>query len=240
MRLKKLVFFSVFFIANNAMSLNITTPLIHTYGDKLLSSDLKMQKDAPTYSPDPDRLIPSDSPRPTNEHENSLKLNSLEYGSQQIGPLGGELIVQDIGSIFFPSNVLPSKTIISLKVSESKNIQSVFQETADIFRVSTRSKAEYRIGSGSIRPYKNTTSVTLFVPPEILKNQNPNFSITVFSGIEQGGENEIPFTVFEIIDSTFDKESEQISFLLPAYSFAKNELTNGEYQAILIIGITPG
>jgi hypothetical protein len=77
----------------------------------------------------------------------------------------------------------------------------------------------------------------LKVPDDMLKNLALGEKIDIFAGIEQGGENQPPFTVFELIESVYNASTKTLQFQLPGAAFAKNELTQGEYQALIVLGV---
>lgn len=157
-----------------------------------------------------------------------------------IGSNGGVVDLAGVANVWFPSGAFDVNTPVSVKTTSRLDIANVFNESAGLFRVSARSSYEVRISTGSSWPRSDTTRVELQVPADVLNAMQLGYGIEVFAGIEQGGGQSLPFTVFDMLASRYDSASSTLTFELPAFAFAQTDLTEGEFQALLIIALTPG
>jgi hypothetical protein len=153
-----------------------------------------------------------------------------------VGKTGGVVESPSIGSVWFPDDSFDRDTSVSLKATQEKLVNEWFDDTTVAYRIANRGPQEIRIGLGESIPRSETINVDLKVPTELYAQLKEDEKIEVFASFEQGGEDESPFTIFEIVDSIYTESTKTLQFQLPAATFAKNELTQGEYQAIIIIG----
>lgn len=163
-----------------------------------------------------------------------------EIASALIDETGGGLQAPGVADIWFPNEAFSEETEVSLSVTSSQEVSEVFTEMADIFRVSERSPTELRINTGSNRPMLNSTQVELQVPSSLISAMSVDDGIEVLAGFEQGGMVVEGFTIFEILESNFDATTSTVSFELPATAFISNDLTGNEFEAILVLAVTPG
>lgn len=164
---------------------------------------------------------------------------SKELASAEIGAEGGAIDGGILG-VFVPENVLTDSTTVGLSTTSTPEIAEIFDESAQLFRSSVRSSNEFRISTGNIQPTDDTIQVDVSVPNELLAGMQPGDGIEVFLGYEQGGLASEPFVIFDIVESSLDQSTSTLRFNLPGSSFINSELTDGEYQAIIILAATPG
>lgn len=158
------------------------------------------------------------------------------FVSATIDSSGGSVQLDDVVAVYFPKDSFTSATTVSIEPTASPNISQLFEDTASIFGPITIFTNNIRIGTGLQRPHSNSIKVRIQVPDVIKKAAASGARLEIFAGIEQGSENEMPYTSFEILDSVYSKETGELEAELFTFAFAHNELTGGEYQAILVIG----
>lgn len=158
------------------------------------------------------------------------------FASATIDSSGGSVQLDDVVAVYFPKDSFTSSTTISIEPTASTEISQLFEDTASIFGPITMFTNNIRIGTGLQRPHSNSIKVKIYVPDLLKKEAASGARLEIFAGIEQGGENEMPYTVFEILDSVYNKKTGELEVELFTFAFAHNELTDGEYQAILVIG----
>ena len=153
---------------------------------------------------------------------------------------GGSIELPGVAKAWFPPGAFDSPHVITLKTTSDNAVNELFDETASIFRTLGRLPYEFRIGTGDSPPLSDTIEVEMHVPDSLLQAMPSDYSIEVFAGIEQGGAQEIPHTLFELLESRYDPINQVITFDLPGSAFANTALTEGEHQAITILSPTPG
>lgn len=158
------------------------------------------------------------------------------FASATIDSKGGSVQLGDVVAVSFPKDSFISATTISIEPTASPEISQLFEDTASIFGPITIFTNNIRIGTGLQRPHSNSIKVRIQVPEVLKKEAASGARLEMFAGIEQGSENEIPYTTFAILDSAYNKKTGELEAELFTFAFAHNELTDGEYQAILVIG----
>jgi len=153
---------------------------------------------------------------------------------------GGTIELPRLAKVWFPRGAFDSPQVVTLKTTSDNAVNELFDETASIFRTFGRLPYEFRIGTGDSPPLSDTIEVEMHVPDSLLQAMPSDYSMEVFAGIEQGGAQEIPHTLFELQESSFDPVNQVITFDLPGSAFANTVLTEGGYQAIIILSPTPG
>lgn len=159
--------------------------------------------------------------------------------SRLIGNKGGKIELPGIAAVSFPSGAFESPQSVLLRITTDNGVNELFNDTAAIFRRLNRVPYEIRIGTGDSPPRSDTVSVEMKVPEELFESVASGFTIEVLVGIEQGGALELPHTVFEIMDSKYIHDERVVRCEIPAAAFANNPLTQGEYQAIIIVALVP-
>lgn len=157
-----------------------------------------------------------------------------------IGTDGGTIELPDVAKVWFPQGAFDSSRTVTLKVTSDNDVNQLFDETASIFRTAGRLPYELRIGTGNTPPLSETIQVEMHVPNSLIQSMPADHAIEAFVSIEQGGAQEIPYTVFELLDSQYDPTNQILTFEVPGAAFANNSLTQGEYQAIITLAPTPG
>lgn len=158
------------------------------------------------------------------------------FASATINENGGAVQLEGIGTIEFPKNSFASATTVSIKPTASAEIGEVFVSTASVFGPMSLFTNSVNIGTGLQRPNSNSIKAKIRVPDLMKKEFAAGARIEIFAGILQGGENEIPYTSFDRLDSVYNEKTGEMEFELFTWAFANTELTSGEYQAILVIG----
>lgn len=166
-----------------------------------------------------------------------VSYNSQIVAQGEVGVAGGSVQSPSLAKITFPIGAFSSKTKIRLQASTSPEISQLFLDTASIFGSINFYTNEIRIGTGMSRPQSDNIKISLQVPEEIESQLAPGASPSVFVAIEQGGGNESPYTLFEIIESSYDQQSSQVYFELFPFAFSNNQLTQGEFQAIVVVAV---
>lgn len=157
-----------------------------------------------------------------------------------IAPDGGTIELPDVAKVWFPAGAFDSPRTVALKTTSDDDVNALFDETASSFRTAGRLPYELRIGTGDAPPLSETVQVSMHVPDSLLASMPADHAIEAFVGIEQGGAQEIPHTLFELIESEYDATNQVITLEIPGAAFASNALTQGEYQAIITLAPTPG
>lgn len=163
--------------------------------------------------------------------------NSGVVAQNEIGAAGGSVQLPSVAQVIFPTEAFPSKTQITLQATTSPEISQLFLDTASIFDPINFYTNEIRVGAGMSRPLSDNIKVSLQVPEAIKSQLVAGSSPSVFVAIEQGGADELPYTLFEIIESSYNQQSSQVHFELFPFAFAKNQLTQGEFQAIVVVAV---
>lgn len=157
------------------------------------------------------------------------------FASATIDSNGGSVRLENTGTVDFPKNAFESATMVSIKATASAEIPQIFEIAATLFGPVTVFTNAVKIGTGLQRPNSDSIKTRIFIPDALRKEFASGARLEIFAGIEQGGANEEPYTSFEILDSNYNEATGELEFELFTGAFANNELTGGEYQAILVI-----
>lgn len=157
--------------------------------------------------------------------------------SSTLGVDGGVVQLENVGAIEFPKNSFASTTTVTLKPTASPDITQLFIETAFIFGSIPVFTNSVKIGTGLLRPTSDVIKTRLRVPDVLKKEVASGARLEIFAGMEQGAVDEGPYTVFDILDSVYNETTGELEFELFPWAFAQNHLTEGEYQAILVMGV---
>ena len=147
-------------------------------------------------------------------------------------------ITNNLGRVSFTKDVGIFLSSVELTATQSKDIDEIFDEFMGLFSVRKRSNMTYRISTGDSRPNMGTVEACITVPESLVVGMLPDESLIVFAGIEQGGAHEVPFIVFDPVDSYFDSEKRWVCANLPPFAFSSNDLTMNRYQALLVLGLS--
>lgn len=165
----------------------------------------------------------------------TVAFDTNHVASQTIDSNGGKVQLENIGTIEFPKDSFASATAVSIKASDAAEIEQLFEIAASLFGPVTVFTNAVKIGTGLQPPNSDSIKTRIFIPDALRKEFASGARLEIFAGIEQGGVNEIPFTSFDRIDSSYNEKTNELEFELFGGAFAKTELTEGEYQAILVI-----
>lgn len=157
--------------------------------------------------------------------------------SSILGLDGGIVKLENVGAIEFPKNSFASTTTVTLKPTASPEITQLFIDTAFLFGSIPVFTNSVKIGTGLLRPKSDAIKTRLRVPDVLKKEVASGARLEIFAGIEQGSANEGPYTAFDILDSVFNETTGELEFELFPWAFAQNHLTEGEYQAILVMAV---
>lgn len=157
------------------------------------------------------------------------------FASAAIDSTGGSVRLENVGTVDFPKNAFESATTVSIKATASAEIPQIFEIAAILFGPVTVFTNAVKIGTGLQPPNSDSIKTRIFIPEALRKEIASGARLEIFAGIEQGGANEIPFTSFDRVDSSYNEKTSELEFELFGGAFAKTELTEGEYQAILVI-----
>lgn len=122
---------------------------------------------------------------------------------------------------------------MTLSVSLSKEIDDVFKEATILYGEMERLSQDVRINTGKEPPSSEYISAKMYI-----ENVSSRFRISellVFIGFEQGGSEEAPVMAFDTVDYSYNQQGKTFTFNIPGAAFTSNELTNGSYQAIIIL-----
>lgn len=152
-----------------------------------------------------------------------------------VGENGGAVKLEDFFSVSFSEKSLSNGTKVILSTSMDSDINFIFNETTFIFRGIKRLPQEIRVNVGKTPPTSEGVSAELHMDK---KSNQLHFShLSVFALIEQGGEGESPFMVFDKIEFSFDEKENKLKFYIPGAAFTSSKLTNESYEAVIVFAI---
>ena len=156
-----------------------------------------------------------------------------------IGAAGGEVDLNGVAKVVFPSGAFPSDTRVTVTTSSSPEVANAFNSFARVFRPANRLGYEVRINTGAAPPISDTVRVEIVVPADFLSAVPPDHQIELFAQLlNDGGEETID--LFELFDATSDALVTVISADLPGAVFSNTRNSMGQYEAIITLGPTPG
>lgn len=124
---------------------------------------------------------------------------------------------------------------ISILRDTSQDVHDVFKESGDLFQTIDTENEFVRFSTGKNRLFRKEVTLQLPLKKDTLSKLEKGLRLQVFLGVEQGGKSEIPYVVFDPSPTKVDIENKTVTVSVPPFAFSKNTLTEGEYQAIIIL-----
>lgn len=152
-----------------------------------------------------------------------------------VGKNGGVVKLGNFLSVFFPEKSLSNGTRVVLSTSMDRDIDLIFNETTLLFRGIERLPQEIRVNIGKQPPSSESVSAELYTNE--ISDKLKTSHLSVFALIEQGGENETPFMVFDKIEYSFNEKENKLKFYIPGVAFNSIKSTDESYEAIVIFAI---
>lgn len=168
-----------------------------------------------------------------------IKVIFQASGSAVIGSAGGEVDLNGVAKVLFPSGAFPSDTRVTITTSSSPEVANAFNSFTGVFRPANRLGYEVRINTGAIPPISDTVHVEIVVPGSFLSAVPLDHQIELFAQLlNDGGEETVD--LFELFDATSDALVTIISADLPGSVFSNTRNSLGQYEAIITLAPTPG
>lgn len=152
-----------------------------------------------------------------------------------VGKGGGVVKLGNFFSVSFPEKSLSNGTKVILSTSMDRDIDLIFNETTLLFRGIERLPQEIRVNVGKKPPSSEYVSAELYTN-KMLNKLRASY-LSVFALIEQGGENEVPFMVFDKVEYSVDEKENKLKIYIPGGAFNSIRSTNESYEAIIIFAI---
>lgn len=159
-------------------------------------------------------------------------------GRATVQPNGDSVCLQGVATVTFPAGSFAAPTDVTLQTTAEQDVAKLFKDTTAMFMTAGRLGYELRIGTGAVPPQSADVQVTMPVPEELQSFLLTGHTLEAFAAIERGDTPETASSMFEFMQSRFDATTSTISFRLPKIAFAANDLTRGDYQAIVTLAPT--
>ncbi|KAA6320770.1 Murein DD-endopeptidase MepM [termite gut metagenome] len=160
------------------------------------------------------------------------------HNDNEVEFLSGKIAIENVVEIDFPNGVFSEQQKVSVDISKDINTQDIFTEMAGLYR-STQNISYFIKITSEFMPNNDNIYAKINIPNDFLKSVPDGYGIELFAQIYQNGGEEI-IDNFDILESTYDAESNVLNAFLPAYIFTNQRENNGLYEAILTISTTPG
>lgn len=144
--------------------------------------------------------------------------------------------IDNVVTVNFPNGSIATANPTVDKITDT-NIQSIFDETADLFDIGNSINYQVKISIGNLPPNNNDIEVVLNLPNDFLSQIPESNDIDLFALTYQDGGEEI-LDNFEIIPSTYVSTSKTLLAKLPIWVFSNARNLN--YETVLTIASTPG
>jgi murein DD-endopeptidase MepM/ murein hydrolase activator NlpD len=119
------------------------------------------------------------------------------------------------------------------------NIEYMFDETADIFRVGKKLPYQITLNIGKQAPKDKNIKATFYLPPDFVNSVPKGHGFELFALIYQsGGMEEVD--LFDIIPTQFNSSNNTLTVLLPTRVFSNKRTIDKTFEAIFMVATTPG
>lgn len=162
---------------------------------------------------------------------------TVQQQSAQIGSTGGTLQLPSLASFTFPADFFATSRLVQVSRTEDAHAMERFTEFEGLFRVGTKTPYQVRLLAGDTPPTGGTFQAVLTVPDSMVipAGHRPKLFVQVY---EDGGEETLDN--FQLISSSYDPATRTLTASLPAYVFTNMRRSDGLYEALFMIGTTPG
>ncbi|HEU0299463.1 MAG TPA: M23 family metallopeptidase, partial [Longimicrobium sp.] len=158
-------------------------------------------------------------------------------GEATIGPDGGTVRLPGAAEFEFPAGFFPTPRLVSVTEDADSAALAQFIEFEGLFRVATASPSVVRLLAGTDVPDDNEFLATLTVPAgmQVPAGHRPELFVQVYEDVGM----EV-LDNFQLIHSTYDPVEHTLTAFLPTWAFTEARRTDGQYEALFMIGTTPG
>lgn len=150
----------------------------------------------------------------------------------------GKLEIENV-AIFNFTEPINGSLMPTISQTTNPNIQYMFDETADIFRVGNKLPYQIVLNIGKDKPKDNNIKATFFLPSNFVSTVPKGHGFELFALIFQdGGMEEID--LFDIIPTQYNASDRSLTVLLPTRVFTNKRTKDKTFEAVFMIGTTPG
>ena len=147
-------------------------------------------------------------------------------------------VIEGVAQVDFPKGSINSENVTFEKIN-SLDAEYIFDETAELFRVGSQLPYQVKLDIGSNPPQNDNIKITFFLPKDFVNGVPKNFGIELFAQIYQDGGMET-LDLFDILSSQYNPSEGTLTATLPTYVFTNERNSQNSYEAIFVIGATPG
>jgi murein DD-endopeptidase MepM/ murein hydrolase activator NlpD len=165
-----------------------------------------------------------------------LLLNACKKKDKQSIP--DQVQVGDSILVNFPQGSINSTNV---KISKTNDPETdyTFNETKDIFGVKEVLPYQIKLNIGSNPPQSDSILLSIILPESFVKSVPANYGYEVFAQVYQDGGEEV-IDLFEILTSKYKPATRTLTALLPKWIFTSKRNGDKTYEAIFMVGATPG
>ncbi|HEX2210075.1 MAG TPA: M23 family metallopeptidase [Longimicrobium sp.] len=158
-------------------------------------------------------------------------------GEATLGPDGGRVRQRGLAEFEFPAGFFPTPRLVSVTEDADSAALARFMEFEGLFRVATRSPSVVRLLAGTDVPDEDEFLATLTVPAgmHVPAGHRPELFVQVYEDV-----GEEVLDNFQLIPSTYDPVQGTLMASVPTWAFTETRRTDGQYEALFMIGTTPG
>ena len=139
-----------------------------------------------------------------------------------------------VAYVVFPEEAFSSKQPIKILKTVSKETESDFKTTTEIFSPTSQLPYQIRINTGNKPPLADS-DVVINVPESLL---GEDYELQVFAQIFQDGGEDF-LDSFEIVDSYFSSSDNVLDATIPKEAFTNTRTQDRSFEAILMVATTP-
>ncbi|HEX7117753.1 MAG TPA: peptidoglycan DD-metalloendopeptidase family protein [Longimicrobiales bacterium] len=158
-------------------------------------------------------------------------------GRVTLGPAGGTVEVPELARFEFPAGFFETERVVEVARVEDEAALENFIEFQDLFRVGSRTSYQVRLLAGTTIPDDGRFTAVLSVPASmtIPTGHRPELFARVYEDIGM----EV-LDNFQLIASVYDPAARTLTATLPAWVFTDARRSDGQFEALFMIGTTPG
>ncbi|HEX6938123.1 MAG TPA: M23 family metallopeptidase [Longimicrobiales bacterium] len=158
-------------------------------------------------------------------------------GQATIGPDGGTVEAPALARFEFPAGFFATERTVEVTRVEDPAALENFIEFEELFRVGSRTSYQVRLLVGTTIPDDGSFTAVLSVPESmtIPTGHRPELFARVYEDIGM----EV-LDNFQLIASVYDPMARTLTATLPAWVFTDARRSDGQFEALFMIGTTPG
>jgi murein DD-endopeptidase MepM/ murein hydrolase activator NlpD len=179
---------------------------------------------------------PADPPAPPPPHVIAAPAGASRVDT--IDARGATQTLPGVATVTWPASAFDAPARVTVSATTTADTADDFRHTAVLFEPAELRGYEIRIDTGHTPP-KAPVQVAAAIPAELAAAVTSSLDVQAFvQFLEEGGDDSID--AFELVPSAKDPAAGTLTMELPVAAFTASRTADGTYEAVLVLGLTPG